>query len=210
MMGMTTVGRRPTRKRPDQYHHGDLRQALINEALRIIRKHGVEAVTLRAVAGALGVSRTALYRHFTDKRALLETVACEGFRMLREATVTAWERGGRDAAGFKAMGVAYVQFAVDNPEHYRVMFGSALERSKGPVRDPELAKEGGAAFQALVDALIDQQRHGLIRQDDPLQLAQFIWSLVHGVAMLAIDGLLGSGQDDIETLTRFAFDRMRS
>src|SRR6186997_767300 len=130
---MPVAQRRPARKKPDQYHHGDLRQALIKEALRTIRKQGVEAVTLRGVAEELGVSRTALYRHFTDKRALLETVACEGFRMLREATVNAWERGGRGNAGFEAMGVAYVRFAVENPEHYRVMFGSALERSRGPV-----------------------------------------------------------------------------
>jgi AcrR family transcriptional regulator len=202
---MPAIGPRAAKKR-GQYHHGDLRRALVGEALHTIRRGGVEAVTLRGVAETLGVSRTALYRHFTDKNALLETVAREGFRMLREATVEAWERGGKGRAGFEAMGVAYVSFAVQNPEHYRVMFGGALTT---PARDPELAKEGAAAFQALVDALVDQQRAGLIRRDDPLRLAQFIWAIVHGIAMLAIDRMLRAEHADVEKFARYAIARVR-
>jgi AcrR family transcriptional regulator len=197
---------RPVRKRPHRYHHGDLRRALLQAALQTIQKKGVDALTLRAVGGNLGVSRTALYRHFADKSALLEAVAREGFRMLREATVEAWEHGGRGRDGFEAMGVAYVRFAVENPAHYRVMFGGSLS---GGAVDPELAREGAAAFQALVDALMEQQRHGLIRQDEPLQLARFIWAIVHGIAMLAIDGRLRQ-QQDVEGLTRYAIQRVRT
>jgi AcrR family transcriptional regulator len=81
---MPSTAPRPLRKRRNQYHHGDLRRALLDEALRTIRQDGVEAVTLRKVGQSLGVSRTALYRHFSDKRALLAGVATEGFRMLRD------------------------------------------------------------------------------------------------------------------------------
>src|SRR5687768_1314674 len=95
--------RRLARKRPDHYHHGDLRHALLQAALRTIQQHGVEALTLRAVGQDLGVSRTALYRHFADKSALLAVVAQEGFRMLREALSAAWEQQGRGRAGFEAM-----------------------------------------------------------------------------------------------------------
>ena len=204
---MVAAASRPVKKGPDRYHHGDLRRALLHEALRTIRKRGVDALTLRGVAEDLGVSRTALYRHFTDKNALLEAVAREGFRMLRVATGDGWERGGKGTSGFEAMGVAYVRFAVENPEHYRVMFGGALS---SPVRDPELAKEGGAAFQVLVDALIDQQRDGLIRRDAPLQLAQFIWAIVHGIAMLAIDRLPRSGHTDVDALAHYAIARVRT
>src|ERR671910_159369 len=109
-------------RKPDRpYHHGNLRRALLDEALATIRDEGVDGVTLREIGARLGVSRTALYRHFADKGALLTTVATEGFRALRLGLVTAWEEGGRDDEAFRAMGVAYVRFAVANPSHYRVM-----------------------------------------------------------------------------------------
>ena len=124
---------RPARRRPDRYHHGDLRRALLLEAVRTIHAHGAAALTLRGVGDRLGVSRTALYRHFADKQALLHEVAAEGFRMLRAALMDAWGRGGR--RGFDAMGRAYVQFAIDHPSHYRVMFGGG-EAHEAPPRGP--------------------------------------------------------------------------
>ena len=72
-----------TRKKPAKpYHHGDLRRALLDEAVRTIQTHGVEHLTLRTVGERLGVSRSALYRHFADKQSLLATVGKEGFRAL--------------------------------------------------------------------------------------------------------------------------------
>src|SRR6185295_18921695 len=118
---------RLARKPADQYHHGDLRRALLQAALRTIQKQGVHALTLRAVGEELGVSRSALYRHFADKAALLTVVAREGFRMLRLELEGAWERAGKGRAGFDAMGEAYVRFAVAEPAHYRVMFGSGFD-----------------------------------------------------------------------------------
>src|SRR5262245_26784465 len=90
----------PLRKPANRYHHGALREALVQAALRTIQKHGVEAVTLRAVGEHLGVSRTALYRHFADKSALLAAVGREGFRLLRESLVAAWQGDGGGVAGF--------------------------------------------------------------------------------------------------------------
>src|SRR4029453_18346679 len=89
-----STARRPRRKRAEQYHHGDLGRALIDQALRTIDRHGVEGLTLRGVGEALGVSRTALYRHFSDKQALIGAVAREGFRPFRRALVDAWEQQG--------------------------------------------------------------------------------------------------------------------
>lgn len=194
-------------KPPSRYHHGDLQRALIDEAVRTIQHHGVDALTLRAVAQTLGVSRTALYRHFTDKSALLAAVAGEGFATLRTALSRAWEDAGHGRRGFEAMGVAYVMFAVRHPSYYRVMFGGYLESA---VADSQLATEGAAAFQVLVDAIVEQQRDGLVRKDDPLQLALFIWALVHGVAMLAIDGQLKHREVDTEALARYAIERLQT
>ena len=198
--------RRPPRKRPDRYHHGDLRHGLIQAALRTIQRDGIAALTLRGVGADLGVSRTALYRHFADKAALLRAVAAEGFRALRSDLVESWQGPGQGWPGFDAMGLAYVRFAVANPSYYRVMFGGFLDRES---EDAELAAEGGAAFQVLVDALIELQEQGLVRGDDPLLLARFIWANVHGLAMLAIDGLLPPQHADIEALSRYAALRAR-
>ena len=92
------------RKRANRYHHGDLSRALVQEALRTIEKGGVGALTLRAVGTKLGVSRTALYRHFADKSALLAAVATEGFRTLRLQTQEAWDSMAAAAKGWKRWG----------------------------------------------------------------------------------------------------------
>src|ERR1043165_3146808 len=91
---------RPSKKPRDRYHHGDLRRALLQAAVRTLQKQGLGALTLRAVGEELGVSRWALYRHFSDKSALLTAVASEGFRMLRDELLGAWEDRGRGLVGF--------------------------------------------------------------------------------------------------------------
>jgi AcrR family transcriptional regulator len=198
---------RRLRRPPDRYHHGDLRRALVEEAVRTIQHEGIDGLTLRAVGERLRVSRTALYRHFADKSALLAAVARDGFSMLRAALVDAWEREGRGRAGFEAMGLAYVRFAVANPSHYRVMFGGFLAQ---PTADAELSREAGAAFQVLVDAIVAQQEEGLVRRDDSVQLARFIWATVHGIAMLAIDGLLQHEAGGVEAVAALAVERLRT
>jgi AcrR family transcriptional regulator len=198
---------RPRKKPADRYHHGDLRRALLNEALRTIQAEGVEHLTLRTAGERLGVSRTALYRHFADKQALLAAVGSEGFRMLRQALANAWESNGRGRAGFEAMADAYVGFAVEHSSHYRVMFGRFLESA---AKDEDFSSEAKAAFQVLVDALVDQQKAGLVRHDDPLLMARFVWAVVHGVAMLAIDGQLQPGDRRAEALNRYGIERLRT
>lgn len=198
-------GRR--RKRADRYHHGDLRRALLEEALRTIQTHGVDALTLRSVGERLGVSRTALYRHFSDKPSLLAAVGREGFRLLTMALSDAWEQNGRGRAGFEAMGLAYVRFAVDHPSHYRVMFGGFIESCE---KDAEFIDQATSAFQVLVDALVDQQRAGIVRADDPMLQARLVWALVHGIAMLVIDGQLRGQDERGEALNLYAIERLRA
>src|SRR4029453_3758401 len=202
---MAVTGARPRRKPRDRYHHGDLRRALLDEALRTIQQDGVDALTLRTIGVRLGVSRPALYPHFTDKRALLSSVATEGFRLLTERLLNAWKAGG--IRGFNAMGVAYIRFAMGNPSHYRVMFGGFVD--DGP-RDDDLMRESTAAFQALVDAIVALQQEGAVRKDDALQLAQFIWAVVHGVSMLIIDGQLTQHRAPIDDLIQFAVERINT
>jgi AcrR family transcriptional regulator len=153
------------------------------------------------------VSRTALYRHFSDKQALLAAVSREGFRTLRLALVEAWDTHGRGTAGFEAMGEAYLRFALAHPSHYRVMFGRFNESC---ARDPELIEEANGAFQALVDALVELQRDRLVLDDDALMMARFVWSLTHGIAMLVIDGQLREIDETGVALNRYAIERLRA
>lgn len=179
---------------------------MVSEAVRTIQSDGIDRLTLRGVGEALGVSRTALYRHFANKEALLAAVAAEGFRTLRCELVDAWNGCGRGAAGFDAMGTAYVQFAVRHPSHYRVMFGGRV-RVDAPVGgSPQPSTD---AFGALVDAIVEQQQAGTVRHEDPNRLALYIWSVVHGIAMLALDGMLPE-PSAVDGLTRYAIDRLRT
>jgi len=204
-----TAGR-TSRKPPSRYHHGNLRQALLEETIRTIRTGGVESVNLREVGRKLGVSRTALYRHFTDKSALLAAVAREGFERFRKDLTEAWTAAGGGLAGLEAMGIAYIRFALRNRSHYRVMFGQLnIDRKY----DGELVAEAKAAFQVLVDALVSLQDAGLARRDNPETLANFIWATSHGIAMLALDGQLGPLEKDANvgtSLMRYAAERLRA
>ena len=200
-MARTAVTVRKPRR---PYHHGNLQRGLLDEALAMIRAEGVDRLTLREIGSRLGVSRTALYRHFADKRALLAAVATEGFRTLRQHLVAEWADGGRNRVAFEAMGTAYVRFAIGNSSHYRVMFGGSIDPK---VCGPELAAEAAGAFQALVDALSSLQRAGVVRADDTLTMARYVWAVVHGVAMLAINGQLPDPAS-VDTLTRYMSGRL--
>jgi len=179
---------------------------MLVEAVKTIQRRGVDALTLRGVGEKLGVSRTALYRHFANKEALLGAVAHEGFRKLRKELFEAWDLAGRGRAGFEAMGSAYVTFAVRHPSHYRVMFGGVLRSGDAALPPGDTSVD---AFGVLVGALIELQNEGLVREDPPEQLALFVWSVVHGVAMLGLDGVLQTPQAT-EMLSRFANERIFS
>lgn len=199
---------RPQRKPASRYHHGDLRRALLQEAVRTIARDGVEGLTLREVGSRLGVSRTALYRHFADKSALLAAVARDGFQRFTADLRAAWGESGATRPGFERMGAAYVRFAVANPSHYRVMFGDHRHLCE---REPGLAAEAIGSFQVLVDAIVALQRDGLMRNDDPTVLAQFIWASVHGIAMLAINGQLGPASGPhLDSIVQFALKRLHT
>ncbi|HUR36041.1 MAG TPA: TetR/AcrR family transcriptional regulator [Vicinamibacterales bacterium] len=200
-MPESAPGRAPAlpRKPRSQYHHGDLRRALLQEAVRTIAGEGPGGLTLRDVGKRLGVSRSALYRHFSDKSALLAAVAGDGFVRLRDDLERAWQEAGGGRRGLERMGIAYVRFAVANPSHYRVMFGDFRNLC---AKDPDLQAAAAAAFDVLLQAVIALRRTALVRPDDPRLLSEFIWATVHGVAMLAIDGQLGPEPARTERLDR--------
>lgn len=183
------------------YHHGDLRSALLREAAALIAEAGVEGVTMRSLSQRVGVSRTAPYRHFADKEALLVAVAADGFQALRERLQAA-QTGGRSEAlvQFEEMGAAYVAFATSHPAHYRLMYGKeALQRD----RHPELHEAANAIYDELGALIQRYQEEGVIRSGPAGELAYVAWSTVHGLASLLVDGQM-ERPDDIDALARLA------
>ena len=162
------------------YHHKDLRNALIDEALSVLASGGSGEITLRELSRRLGVTHTAPYAHFADKLALLEAVANVGFERLA-ALLEGAASEDDPVKALSAMGSAYLGFAQENPNLYRLMFA-----------DPELADDphcelgpaGERAFGALMHGL---QRIGVPAGTDPRDLSAAVWSLVHGAVMLELD-----------------------
>ncbi len=172
------------RKPKGTYHHPDLESALVDAAVKTIREEGMEALTLRGVGARLGVSRTALYRHFDDKAALLARVALDGFRRFHQALAESVIKArSQNLSPLEEMGVAYVAFALANESHYLTMFG----RTFGDLSNyPELVTEGDAAFNVLVTTIREEQQAGRVAPCDPQMMAQALWASSHGQAMLAI------------------------
>jgi AcrR family transcriptional regulator len=168
------------------YHHGNLRRALVDAALEILIAEGATALSLRAVARRAGVSQAAPYHHFTDRDELMAAVAEAGFRLLlmRLERVTE-SKSPNPRRAMQDYAVAYVNFAVEFPAYYRLMFGQRLaERSPYPELRSSV-RELRRVFATAVEAL---QMRGLARRGDPDELALTSWSLIHGIAMLLIDG----------------------
>ena len=201
-----TSQRQPRRpKRPNQYHHGDLPQALLDVALHIVETQGTDALTLRAVARLAGVSQAAPYRHFANKEAILAAVAEEGFRSLMTAMRQSVQAcGDIPLARLRAVGIGYVMFATSHPSHFRVMFGRDMaDRSAFPT----LRQVASDTLGIVVDAIADCQRAGLVRSEEPAaDLALTAWSSVHGLSALLVDGVLDRPVADVaEIVTRDLF-----
>jgi AcrR family transcriptional regulator len=177
----------------DGYHHGDLRNALVASAVRLIETSGTSSFSLREAARDVGVSANAAYRHFDDKSALMTAVAAFGFRQLATQMVAAMATAAAhrakepaSVAGFKAVGRAYVEFAVAHPELFRVMFGACgVECRKAGPGDDATADPWSLLGQSL-DALVAD---GLLATERRPSTELKAWSVVHGFASLALDGL---------------------
>jgi AcrR family transcriptional regulator len=167
---------------PRKYHHGNLREALIAEGLKVIAEKGVRALTLREIGSKAGVSRTAAYRHFSSKADLLFAISEAGFQQFGNELERA---KGAAAEGFRermrAMGLAYVRFAREHPAYYEVMFQPEGEH----VRRGE---ESARGFAILEQTIREGQQWGDVMAGDPKEIAGLVWCMVHGICSLGLDG----------------------
>lgn len=165
------------------YHHGDLRAAVLSAAWKLVEKEGLAGLSVREAARRAGVSHNAPYRHFADREALLAALVAEGFEQLNAALEN---RAGRE------LGEAYVAFALESPERFRLMFSRAGARNDLQARFANSFGHLGAEAAAAGAAA---------------------WSLVHGLASLALQGQLENGQPFVRKVLgsmRFAAGPQRS
>ena len=182
-----------------RYHHGDLRRALVEAALELVKEHGPAGITLRESARRAGVTHAAPYRHFADKEALLAAVAEEGFVRLRRETEQAME-GVSPEDLLEVIGVVYVRFARRNPSQFRVMFGAEMGDKR---RYPSLTQADQSVFDLLCEAIRRSQAAGVVASGNPARLGMVQWSMLHGVAALVVDGQMErAGVRDLEEFAR--------
>jgi AcrR family transcriptional regulator len=190
----------------DAYHHGNLRQALLDEALAVIGEKGIDGLSLREVAARSGVSHAAPYHHFKDKAALVDALAGEAAALLDARMAAAEAQAGVEPRPrLVALGMGYVMFAVEQPEYYAAF---ASSRRTAPESGAPAAEASGGetnAWTRLLAAVVSGQAAGELPRGDVVVLGAFLWSLVHGLAELWRTGqlaLLPPAAEGVQSLAR--------
>lgn len=186
------------------YHHGDLRQTLLQSATAIIREGGVDALSMRKLADAVGVSRTAPYHHFKDKNELLCAIAERGFADHLH-TVSTLPRQYPELDGlalFERYVLSYIRFADENPETYDLMFGKEIWKLGTP--SPSLKAISKDSFQHWIEWIAELQSQQVLTSAHPtLRVAQVSWATLHGLCRLLNDGIYVN-RDDLEEMGKTA------
>ena len=189
----------------DRYHHGDLRNALVEAASALAREGGPDAIVLREVARRVGVSAAAAYHHFASHEAIVQAVKHRAMAILTgqmRAALAAVPAGGDPAASARArlrtLGSAYLQFAVAEPCLFRVAFGPREPWPTAEDDEPDAETEDDP-FPLVSQALDDLAAAGALPAERRPGLEYVVWAAVHGIAVLYLDGplaRLGSAERD--------------
>lgn len=180
------------------YHHGDLRTALLSEAIEIILESGTAALSLRWLARRVGVSPAAYAYHFPDKSSLLIAIGSEGFRRLNEAFEPAAAIED-PAARLVALGRRYLDFAVENSAHYRVMFFDHPTPKAGNRNEEHFLTVATAAFEALRSTVAELMQQGSDNRNG-WERALMMWAQIHGAVSLWLEGLLAPGATEAQAI----------
>ncbi|MFD3469101.1 TetR/AcrR family transcriptional regulator [Streptomyces sp. NPDC058682] len=168
------------------YHHGNLREALLARAEDVLATSGADSLSLRALARDLGVSHAAPGRHFRDRQALLDALAVGGFTRLNARLRDAVDEPGPVTGRLARMGRAYIDFAVAHAPLLSLMFTA----KRADHSSAELRELGHQSLDIAAGLLSLAQQEGVVRAGDPARLAQVAFSVVHGLAALAVGSLL--------------------
>jgi len=192
----------------DVYHHGNLREELLDIALEVLIEKGVSDISLREVAKRAGVSHGAPYRHFKDKNILLGSLARRGFNQLAtELSNVISDYPGDPQKQLVEAGVVYVRLAIASPELTQLMFGGRID---GDCWDSIEEDVGENAFQSLLNIVINGLNADIYKNEDSMSIALACWTSMHGLAMLYSAGQLDISSDhfDPDSLSRMISDML--
>lgn len=169
-----------------KYHHGDLKNALIQAGVEILAKEGVSGLSLRKVASRAGVSHSAPYSHFKDKQSLIAAITTESFRQLYDELRKAIAPFANDPKRQLTEGaLAYTQFALDHTDMFKIMFSGVLEKEKDY---PAYVDATRQTFGQVVEVVKACQDAGILHPAPPEVMAVSVWGQVHGIVSLALEG----------------------
>lgn len=169
-----------------KYHHGDLENALIKAGVEILSREGIEGLSLRKVAKRAGVSHSAPYAHFKDRQSLIAAISTEGFKQLyAELDAAVLVHAGDPKQQLVEGAWAYVQFAMNNTDTFKIMFSGVLEKEK---EYPSFVEISRRTFERVVDIVRACQAAGVLRSAPPELVAVSVWGQIHGVISLAFEG----------------------
>ena len=178
----------PLRKRVGRYHHGNLRQALLQAALQHMSQTSSTEFSLRDITQRAGVSHTSIYRHFQNKYELLTAIAENGFVEFKKRLDQDTEPHQGDPANqLRAQSRAYIRFAAEEPVYYRMMFSEKIDPTQSP---KSLNQAAQAAFMSLLSIVLEGVEKKIFIQEDPMEIALALWSSRHGLSLLLINGML--------------------
>lgn len=170
------------------YHHGDLRNALIAEAVRVVEADGIEGLNLRRIARRIGVSHASSYHHFADKAALMTAITAQAFRMLAVELRPCLDLPGTAVDRLVELGVAYIRFGYRNRGYFLVMWRPEL---RDPALEAQVVDAGREAYDVIRTGVEDCHRECTGISQSPAVMTFGAWSMAHGIASLVIDGPLG-------------------
>jgi AcrR family transcriptional regulator len=190
-------------KKASPYHHGNLKEELLQTALEMIDTDGLDSITLRDLTQRLGTSRTAVYRHFASKEALILGVIEKGYEQLDLTFTPIFQDKTRSVdVRFEAMGRAYLDFAIEHPNLYRLLFGEMYRKERAEICDYKDETQATGLY-ALIGLLLEAQEEGIIGEGNPMVQAATVWASIHGLASLLIDGHLLMS-DNLEDIYRYS------
>lgn len=186
----------------NEYHHGNLKEEFLRIAFDFISKNDVEELTLKILSDATGTSRSAIYRHFASKDALIESMIREGFEIFdKELSPILADKNKPLVERFYEGGKEYIEFAKKHPNLYKLLFGKKYSHIRDSIMT--IKDEDCSGFAALKIAIEEGQASGVLKKEDPFERTILIWANLHGLASIIIDGFM-----DVDQISEHLYDTM--